>query len=201
VFLTVIELLGTIAFCISGVIVAHQNKMDGVGVIVLAAVTAVGGGTIRDIVLDLPVFWVYDVKYIYLILITSIAGILWINLSKALPEKMLELFDALGLALFSLTGLIKALEAGVSYEPALLMGIITGCFGGVIRDVLANTIPLLFQKELYALCTVLGCATYLVLLTLGVSETICFYTSFLVVFISRVLAVKYQLKVPVFKAD
>ena len=199
-FLTAIELVGTIAFCISGVIVAHQNKMDGVGVIVLAAVTAVGGGTIRDIVLDLPVFWVYEVKYIYWILFSGIAGIIWLNFVKTMPNKMLEVFDALGLALFSLTGLMKALEAGIAYEPAVLMGLITGCFGGVARDVLANNIPLIFQKELYALCTVLGCVSYLVLKQVGMSDMNCFYSAFLVVFVSRMLAVKYEWRLPVFRA-
>ena len=163
-YLLMFDLIGCAVFALSGAIIAYQKKMDGIGVIVLAAVTAIGGGTIRDLLLGVPVFWVSQPSYIYAIIFASLVAILWINSSKKLPEKALEIADAFGLSLFVVMGTAKALGVGVPPLTAVIMGTITGCFGGMIRDVLANEIPLIFRKELYAACTVAGSSAYVLLL-------------------------------------
>ena len=192
------ELIGCGVFAITGAIIAYQQKMDGVGVVVLAAVTAIGGGTIRDLLLDVPVFWLEQTSYIYAIIVSSLIAILWINSSKKLPEKALELADALGLALFVVMGTEKALNAGAPPLTAVIMGTITGCFGGMIRDVLANEIPLIFRKELYAVCCIAGALSY-VLLLMHFSTMISSVVAFTIILLLRLMAIKWQLVMPVFK--
>lgn len=192
------ELIGCGVFAITGAIIAYQQKMDGVGVVVLAAVTAIGGGTIRDLLLDVPVFWLEQTSYIYAIIVSSLIAILWINSSKKLPEKALELADALGLALFVVMGTEKALNAGVPPLTAVIMGTITGCFGGMVRDVLANEIPLIFRKELYAVCCLAGASAYALLL-MHFSTMISSVIAFTLILLLRLMAIKWQLVMPVFK--
>ncbi|MBT8450286.1 MAG: trimeric intracellular cation channel family protein [Gammaproteobacteria bacterium] len=191
------DLIGCAVFAFSGALVAYRKQMDGIGFLVLATVTAIGGGTLRDLLLDVPVFWLSNVSYIYVIIISSVTAIVWLNTQRKIPEKMLEFLDALGLALFTIMGLTKALSLGLPNEIAIVMGLLTGCFGGVIRDVLANEIPLLFQKELYAVCSIMGGICYLVTFYLFESNTLSYVTAFLVILIFRVLAIKYKLGVPV----
>jgi len=191
------DLIGCGIFAISGAIMASQRKMDGVGVLVLAAVTAIGGGTLRDLLLGLPVFWLHETSYIYAITVSSLLAILWINSSKKLPAKALEFADALGLALFVVMGTAKALNAGVPPLTAVIMGTMTGCFGGMIRDVLANEIPLIFRKELYAACCIAGASAY-VLLLMYFSTIISAIVAFTIILLLRLMAIKWQLMIPVF---
>jgi len=196
-YLFMFDLIGCGIFAISGAIMASQRKMDGVGVLVLAAVTAIGGGTLRDLLLGLPVFWLHETSYIYAITVSSLLAILWINSSKKLPAKALEFADALGLALFVVMGTAKALNAGVPPLTAVIMGTMTGCFGGMIRDVLANEIPLIFRKELYAACCIAGASAY-VLLLMYFSTIISAIVAFTIILLLRLMAIKWQLMIPVF---
>lgn len=197
-YLLVFDLIGCGVFAISGAIIAFNKRVDGVGVIVLGAVTAIGGGTVRDLLLDVPVFWLNQPAYIYAIIFSSLLAILWINSSKKIPDKALEFADALGLALFVVMGTSKALAIGVPPLTAVIMGTITGCFGGMIRDVLANEIPLIFKKELYAVCTIVGGSAYVLLLPYF-SEVITATVAFFIILLLRVAAIKWNLTIRVFK--
>lgn len=192
------DLIGCAVFALSGAIMAYQKKMDGIGVIVLAAVTAIGGGTVRDLLLNVPVFWVSQPSYIYAIFIASLIAILWINSAKKLPEKALEIADAFGLSLFVVMGTAKALSFGVPPLTAAIMGTITGCFGGMIRDVLANEIPLIFRKELYAACTIAGSSAYVMLIPYF-SAVISASIAFTIILVLRLMAIKWQLALHVFR--
>jgi len=197
-YLFMFDLIGCGVFAISGAIIAYQQKMDGIGVVVLAAVTAIGGGTIRDLLLDVPVFWLHQTSYMYAIIISSLITIVCINSSKKLPAKALEFADALGLALFVVMGTAKALSTGVPALTAIIMGTITGCFGGMIRDVLANEIPLIFRQELYATCAITGGLTYVLLLPYF-SVIISASAAFSIILLMRLMAIKWKLTIHVFK--
>ena len=170
--------------------------MDGVGVLVLAGVTAIGGGTTRDLLLDAPVFWLTQPSYIYAILVASIIAIIWLNRSKAIPEKALEVADAIGLGLFVIMGTNKAIEYGVSDVTAIILGMMTGCFGGMIRDVLANRIPMILKKELYAFCCIVGASLYVILLPY--STLIAASVAFTAIFLLRMAAIKWKWQIHVF---
>ncbi|MBU2881207.1 trimeric intracellular cation channel family protein [Psychrosphaera sp. B3R10] len=191
------DLIGCGVFAISGAILAFKRKMDGVGVLVLAAVTAIGGGTIRDLLLDAPVFWLTDANYFYVIFVASFGAVIWINQTQKLPAKSLEFADALGLALFVVMGTEKALSYGVSDITAIIMGMMTGCFGGMLRDVLANRVPMILQKELYAMCCIIGASIYVLALHFipGIAVALGFST----VFILRLAAIKWHWQIHVFR--
>ena len=191
------DLVGCGVFAVSGALVAYSRKMDGVGVLVLAAVTAIGGGTIRDLLLDAPVFWLADPFYMYVVLTASILSIIWLNQYKFIPAKGLELADALGLSLFVIMGASKALSYDVAASTAIIMGMMTGCFGGMIRDVLANKVPLILKKEMYAMCCILGASAY-VLIT-PYSDLAASIIGFVVVFALRLGAIKFKWQIHVFK--
>lgn len=152
----VIELLGTIAFTISGAFSAMQKRLDAFGVIVIAFITAIGGGTIRDVLIGYtPVSWMRDLNGPIVITITAICAILFKKYLKNF-KITLFLFGALGLGLFTLIGIQKGIDAGLNHGVCVILGTITGCFGGVLRDILLNNIPLIFRKEIYATACIVG---------------------------------------------
>lgn len=155
-----LDLFGTVVFAISGVILAVRLRMDVVGVSVLAAVTAVGGGTIRDAILDVPVFWLHDNNYIWLIVATCLLSIMLMKVYQRIPWWVLPISDAIGLAAFVIIGAEKALKLGLNPIVAVIMGTLTGCGGGVIRDVLARRVPFVFRTEIYASACLAGGAVY-----------------------------------------
>lgn len=159
-----LDLFSTVVFAISGVILARRQKLDILGAIFLATMTAVGGGTTRDLVLGVkPIFWVADVTYLYIILITSFTSYILLSRFSA-PEKSLRLADALGLATVAVIGTEKAVLLGVSPIIAIAMGVITGIFGGVIRDTLANRTPIVFaDPSLYATAAFFGSLAFVLL--------------------------------------
>ena len=162
-----LDLFGTAIFALSGVLMAGRLRMDAIGVIVLAAVTAIGGGTIRDLLIGARPFWIQNTTYLWVILGTAGLGMLLTRLPKRLPWYTLPLADALGLALFVVIGAQKALSFGTSSMVAVVMGVITGVAGGMIRDVLAREVPLVLQKEIYATACIVGGILYTGSLTLG----------------------------------
>jgi uncharacterized membrane protein YeiH len=194
----VIEVLGTVAFAVSGTFAAVQKRLDPFGVLIIAFVTSIGGGTVRDLLLgDTPVAWMRDVNYCLLILVTSIITLLFKQHVKKF-KITLFLFDSLGLGLFTLVGVQKGIDFGLSPGICIALGTITGCFGGVIRDTLLNTIPLIFRKEIYATACIVGGILYFVLLNFNLNAdwakvvVIGFITAL------RIVVVKYRLALPKF---
>ena len=150
-FLNAIDVLGTIAFAISGAFAAIEKRLDPFGVIIIAFATAIGGGTLRDVLVgNLPVAWLRNDVTIYVILFTAVTVMLFGAYVKHLA-KPLFLFDALGLGTFTIVGIEIALQYNFSAGICIALGTVTACFGGVIRDVLLNKVPLIFHKEIYAL--------------------------------------------------
>lgn len=161
--LYILDLFGIIVFAITGSLVARRKQLDVFGVAVIAFVTAVGGGTLRDIILGVtPVFWVRDPTYVLFSLIGVILTIILIRF-KLLPHRPLLIADAFGLALFTVIGTQSALDVGVSWGIAVIMGVMSGVAGGMIRDVLSDDIPLVLRKEIYATASLCGAGVYVLL--------------------------------------
>jgi uncharacterized membrane protein YeiH len=193
-----IEILGTIAFAISGSFAAMQRRLDPFGVLIIAFVTSIGGGTVRDLLLgDTPVAWMRDVNYCLLILVTSLLTIFFKTQIKKF-KVTLFLFDSLGLGLFTMVGVQKGIVFGLSPGICVALGTITGCFGGVIRDTLLNTIPLIFRKEIYATACILGGVLYFSLIYFNLKADIAKVIVIAFIFALRVVVVKYKLALPKF---
>lgn len=193
-----IEILGTIAFAISGSFAAMQRRLDPFGVLIIAFVTSIGGGTVRDLLLgDTPVAWMRDVNYCLLILVTSLLTIFFKTQIKKF-KVTLFLFDSIGLGLFTMVGVQKGIVFGLSPGICVALGTITGCFGGVIRDTLLNTIPLIFRKEIYATACILGGVLYFSLIYFNLKADIAKVIVIAFIFALRVVVVKYKLALPKF---
>jgi uncharacterized membrane protein YeiH len=196
-----IDILGTFAFAISGALVALDKNFDIFGVIIIAFVTAVGGGMLRDILINAhPINWIGDLNYLY----TIFAAVIFTFLVKskiAYLSKTMFLFDTIGISVFTLLGLQKGLSYELHPLVAVIMGMISAVFGGVLRDVLTNRVPLIFEKEIYASACLAGGVMYLILNHFKVQENINFIISALVVVIIRVVAVRFSLELPKIKVD
>lgn len=192
------DLLGIAVFAISGTLAAWRKHMDGFGVVVLASVTAIGGGTLRDLILDVPVIWINDNSYFYAIFIAAGVTILLVRNRLTIPHNTLQFFDALGLAFFVIMGTQKALDYGTSTMVAILLGTMSGVCGGMIRDVLCREVPMVFRGELYAVTCIVGGAVYTTLLTLGLSQLSAMLCGMLALLALRLAAMKWQLTIPVF---
>ncbi len=191
-FIYGLDLLGTLVFAISGVYAAVEKKFDVVGALVLAFVTALGGGTLRDILIgETPVSWMKDMNYIYIILMALPISYFGNKMIHRL-RKSLFLFDTIGIALFTILGVQKTLALGLAPQIAVLMGVVSAVFGGVIRDVLSNKEPLIFRKEIYATACFIGALLYLLGHYLIDHQAISMLCSMIVVIIIRYLAVSRQ---------
>ncbi|MDG1742990.1 MAG: trimeric intracellular cation channel family protein [Polaribacter sp.] len=200
-FIYILDILGTFAFAISGALVASDKKFDLFGVIIIAFVTAVGGGMLRDVLIDAhPINWIGDLNYLYTIFIAVVFTFLFKSKIAHL-SKTLFLFDTIGLSVFTLLGLEKGLTLHLNPFIALIMGMISAVFGGVLRDVLTNKIPLIFEKEIYASACLAGGFSYLLLSYFNISQNLIFITSAFVIVIIRVIAIKFQLQLPRIKDD
>ncbi|MBC3766497.1 trimeric intracellular cation channel family protein [Neptunicella marina] len=193
------DILGVIVFAISGTLMAHKKHMDGFGVIVLASVTAIGGGTVRDLILDVPVFWVQDNSYLYAILIAAFFCILWLRHKHYFPLRFLLIADAIGLAFFNIMGVQKALSLGVPMLAAVVMGTMTGVFGGLIRDVMCREIPLVLKGELYATTCIIGGSLCCLLWSLGLDAVFCMLLGGATTLILRLMAIRWHWHLTVFK--
>lgn len=194
--LKLIDILGTVAFSISGVFAAMQKRLDVFGVFIIAFITAIGGGTLRDIMIgDLPVSWMRTINYSLIILISAAVAILF-NKTIRNFQKTLTVFDSLGLGFFTVLGLQKGIDFGLHPGICIALGTITGCFGGVIRDISLNNIPLIFQKEIYATACIVGGSFYFLLVNTSIDpawlDVICIAT----IVIIRLTAVQYDLRLP-----
>ncbi|AXG74947.1 trimeric intracellular cation channel family protein [Flavobacterium arcticum] len=191
-----LDLLGTLAFAISGVLTAMNKKMDPFGVFVIAFVTAVGGGTLRDVLIGrTPVGWMLDLNYVYTIIASFILAVIFRKKLEKL-RKSLFLFDTIGLGVFTLIGLEKGLDTNLHPIICIALGTMTACFGGVIRDILCNDIPVIFRKEVYATICILGGTVFFALLELNLPINIVYLLTPAVIIIARLLAVYYKLSLP-----
>lgn len=197
-FLTIIDILGTIAFAVSGAFLAMEKKLDPFGVLVLAFVTAIGGGTLRDIMIgNLPVSWMRNETASIVIFCSAIVTLLFGRYLRHLTTTLF-LFDALGLGLFTIVGIKLGIAKEFSVGVCIALGTITACFGGVVRDVLLNNIPLLFRKEIYAMACIIGGLIYFGLLQLSLDADLITVMAILIIFVIRVLAVKFNISLPRF---
>lgn len=194
-----VDLAGVAVFAVAGTLMAYKKHMDGFGVVVLASVTAIGGGTLRDMILDLPVFWVQDPSYFYAIIAAALITIIWLRNKNTFPLHYLLFADAIGLAFFNVMGLQKALTYGASPLIAIALGTMTGVFGGLIRDVICREIPLVLKGELYATTCIIGGAAYISSMLIGLSTVGCMLVGFTVTLAIRLGAMQWHWHLPVFQ--
>lgn len=195
-FVDIIDYLGTFAFAISGIRLASAKQFDWFGAFIVGMATAVGGGTLRDVMLGLSPFWMR--QWIYFA-INGFALLLFVFLHRQINRvsNTIFLFDTIGLALFTVVGFQKTLDAGFPLWTANIMGMFTGAAGGVIRDVLINEVPLIFRRDIYALACFAGGMVYSMGVTLGLSVEFCTASCALMVIIIRVLAVTLHWQLPI----
>ena len=196
-----IDIIGTFAFAISGALVAIKKNFDVFGVVIIAFVTAVGGGMLRDILIDAnPINWIGDINYIYTILTAVVFTFLFRSRIAPLRRTMF-LFDTIGISVFTLLGLQKGINFNLHPLFALVMGMVSAVFGGVLRDVLAQKVPLIFKKEIYASACLSGGVVYLFLRYAAVQENISFIISAFVIILVRTCSVVYKFELPKIKED
>jgi len=191
-----IDLVGTLVFAISGAMAAADHKIDVFGVAFTGFVTAIGGGSLRDIFLNTRPVWVDDGNYLLAILIGVLIAISTHKILGRLRRTMF-MFDALGISFFTIVGLQKSLGADSNEIAAVVLGMFSAVMGGVTRDTLMNETPLIFRKEIYATACLSGAVAFVLLLKLGVSENINAVLSASIIFLIRILSVRYRLSLPV----
>ena len=195
----VLDLVGVAVFAVSGALAAGRTGLDLLGVVVIAALTAVGGGTLRDVLLDRhPIFWIADPAYVVVIGVSALLTVVWVRAHPP-PGTALLVADAFGLGLFAMSGAQVAEAARVSPVIVVLMGTMTGVAGGVLRDVLCGRIPLVLQRDLYATAAIAGVSLYLATEGVGVGRPAAFAAGMVVVIALRLLAIAWGLQLPVFR--
>lgn len=199
-FVTIIEIIGTMAFAISGIRLASAKKFDWFGAYVVGLVTAIGGGTLRDVLLDLPAFWMQNSIYLTVTAL-SLLFVIFFGQYLIRLQNTFFIFDTIGLALFVVVGIQKTLMVGYPFWVAIVMGTITGAFGGIIRDILINEEPLIFRKDIYAMACVIGGIFYWLSYKIGLNDVITQSISAAMVIITRFVAVKYHMSLPALKAE
>ncbi len=195
-FVQILDFIGTFAFAISGIRLASAKRFDWFGAYVVGFATAIGGGTIRDVLLDVTPAWMLNPIY----LICTGLALFWVI---AFGRYLIHLnntffiFDSIGLALFTVVGVERSISLGYPFWVAIIMGSMTGAAGGVIRDVFINEIPLIFRKEIYAMACVLGGIIYWLCTLMHFDALVCQTAAGISVFLTRVLAVKYRICLPI----
>jgi len=196
-FANFIDILGTFSFAVSGAFAAMEKRLDPFGVLILAFITAIGGGMVRDLLIgDTPVTWLLHPEVGWVI-IAGTAGALFFGARLKKIQSLLTSFDAMGLGLFTIIGIQKGLLHHLSPTVCIALGTMTGCFGGVLRDVVLNQVPLIFQRDIYASVSIFGGITYLLLIHIPVPETFAGAISIILIFATRMLGIRYQWHLPV----
>lgn len=191
-----LDIIGTMAFAMSGALTAMNKKLDPFGVFIIAFVTAVGGGTLRDIMIGrTPVGWMLDLKYVYVIIMGFVLAIIFRKKFDRLRTSLF-LFDTIGLGVFTLIGLEKGINIGLHPVICIALGTMTACFGGVIRDILCTEIPVIFRREIYATICILGGIVFFLLRKLNLDDDVLYLTTSLVIILVRLMAVKYKWYLP-----
>ena len=192
-------MIGTFAFAISGIRLASGKHIDWFGAYLIGLVTAIGGGTVRDLLLNVTPFWMLDSKYFWTTGIALLAAFVF-------KDKIFKfgitlfLFDAIGLGLFTVVGISKSIDSNLPFWVCIVMGTITGSLGGVMRDVLINEVPLLLRKDIYALACLAGGVVYFACIELGLSTNLTEFIAALVVILVRIIALKFHIHLPVFNS-
>ncbi|MDH0894747.1 MULTISPECIES: trimeric intracellular cation channel family protein [unclassified Pseudomonas] len=193
------DLFGVAVFAITGALMAGRKSMDLFGVLVIAVITALGGGTLRDLILDNhPVSWIRNDTYILVASLAAVGTVLWVRLTRPIHERGLLVADAFGLAVFTVIGTEVALQHNMPYSTAVIMGVVTGVAGGVMRDVICNEIPLIFQKEIYATACIFGSLVFIALRELQTPHWLDTGIAMLSVLLTRLAAIRWRLSLPRF---
>lgn len=196
ILLYLLDMVGIIACAIAGTLLAQHKGFDIAGCILVSMVNAIGGGTLRDMALDRhPLFWMTDLNYVIVITVTSLILQIFFHLYHKI-DNALKLFDAIGLAAFSVIGFKVALSQGMSPLIAIMMGVWTAIIGGMLRDIICNEIPLVLQREIYITASIAGSVTYLCLQYVGVSAGINEFIMLFVIFAVRMLALRFDWHLP-----
>ena len=191
-----LDLIGTMAFALSGALTAMSKKMDPFGVFIIAFVTAVGGGTLRDILIGrTPVGWMLDLNYVYVISVGFVLAIIFRKKFDKLRTSLF-LFDTIGLGVFTLIGLEKGIHIGLHPIICVALGTMTACFGGVIRDILCTEIPVIFRREIYATLCILGGIVFFILRDLNLENDVLYLTTSSIIISLRLMAVKFKWYLP-----
>ena len=187
-----LDIIGTMAFAMSGALTAMNKKMDPFGVLIIAFVTSVGGGTLRDVMIGrTPVGWMTDLNYVYVIFTGFLLAIVFRKRLDILRTSLF-LFDTIGLGVFTLIGIQKGIDIHLNPVICIALGTMTACFGGVIRDILCNDIPVVFRKEIYATICIIGGIVFFGLKELNLENDILYLITSLVIIIIRLMAVKFN---------
>lgn len=193
----VLDLFGVAVFAASGTLAARSAGLDLLGVVVLASITAVGGGTLRDLLLNRhPIFWIADAKPLYVIVASAFATLLWTR-HWPVPTQALLMADAFGLALFAMSGAELAEEDGHHPLVIVLMGTLTGAGGGVVRDLLSAKVPLILRQDIYASAAIAGIVLYLLLRRAGLRRPWAFGVGMVAIVAVRLAAIRWGLQLPV----
>lgn len=187
--------IGVIAFTVTGALVASRKQMDVVGFVVLGTVTGIGGGTLRDVLLGLPVFWVRESAYLITCALVSILVFFAAHVPQSRYRYLLW-FDAIGLAIFAVSGAEKAAQAGADFTVAVGMGVITATFGGIIRDLLGGESPVILSREIYASAALAGAVIFIALAAAGGSRELAVGAGFVVALLIRAAALRYGWSLP-----
>ncbi|MDR6967661.1 putative membrane protein YeiH [Flavobacterium arsenatis] len=191
-----LDIIGTMAFAMSGALTAMNKKLDPFGVFIIAFVTAVGGGTLRDIMIGrTPVGWMLDLNYVYLITAGFFLAVIFRKKLDRLRTSLF-LFDTIGLGVFTLIGLEKGINIGLDPVICIALGTMTACFGGVIRDILCNDIPVIFRREIYATICIIGGVLFFGLRELNLNQDVLYLITSLVMIVLRLMAVKFKWYLP-----
>ena len=191
-----LDYIGVFVFAMSGILAASEKKLDLFGGIIIAFVTALGGGTLRDILLNDKIGWIINIEYIYIVFIGAIFVLLFKKITKHI-RKTIFLFDSIGISIFTILGVQKAISFDTPMEIAIIFGVMTATFGGVIRDILCNEIPLIFRKEIYATACMAGAIVYVSLHSMEVNMLVNTLVSSTVIVSLRTVSVIKKLRLPI----
>ena len=196
---SVLDIIGTIAFAISGALTAIEKRFDIFGIAIIAAVTAIGGGTLRDMLIgNTPVMWLLHLEYLYIVIATIIVTVFFRKSLNKLRTSLL-LFDTMGIGIFTLIGIQKGLLIGLHPVVCILLGTVTACFGGVIRDTLCNEVPIIFKKEIYATPCIIGGGVFFLVQHIGFTQDIVYLATIISIIAIRLFAVRLHWSLPVVK--
>jgi len=197
----ILDFLGVGVFAVSGALAAGQKRLDVLGVMIIATVTAIGGGTLRDLLMNRTVFWFVDPSYLIAIIVAALLTMVYVRWRHP-PERQLEIADALGLAMFSISGARIAERADLPGLIVVVIALITGTFGGVLRDVLCNEIPMILQRgKIYASAVLIGASVYVSAQAVGVQADIASFIGMGLIFALRLAAIWWDLTLPVFDLE
>ncbi|SFK71820.1 trimeric intracellular cation channel family protein [Proteiniphilum acetatigenes] len=196
---SVLDIIGTVAFAISGTLTAIEKRFDIFGIAIIAAVTAIGGGTLRDMLIgNMPVTWLLNLEYLYIVIAAIIVTIFFRKSLNKLRKSLL-LFDTIGIGIFTLIGIQKGLLIGLHPIVCVLLGTVTACFGGVIRDTLCNDVPIIFKKEIYATACIIGGGIFFLTQYWGLTQNSVYLATIISIITIRLFAVRYHWSLPVIK--